>query len=124
MARKYSKQTQSLLRYRERLLDQHNEREGAKHPLAPLARAIYGGQSQKLIPDNERGCVSKLGGVAVIKGGKDDGRYQTENTVTLRAIPKQLRQHALLVLDWGKDQQWLWPDYLSGSKVVRSSACF
>jgi len=64
VAREYSNHTLSLLRYRERLLDQHNEREGAKHPAASMAQAIFGGQAQKLLPDSQRGCVSKLGGVA------------------------------------------------------------
>jgi len=60
-----SAHTQSLLRYRQHLLNQHNEREGARHPAAPIAQAIFGGQAQKLLRDSERGCVSKLGGVAV-----------------------------------------------------------
>jgi len=75
MARKprseFSDHTWSLLRWRNKLLDEFNEREGAKHPAASMAQAMYGGQAQKLLSDGQRGCVSKLGGVAVASTGKD-----------------------------------------------------
>ena len=75
VAREYSNHTLSLLRYRERLLDQHNEREGAKHPAAPMAQAIYGGRpkgSASEYDHSKRQHVSPLGGVAVVAStGKD-----------------------------------------------------
>jgi len=67
-----SDHTWSLLRYRNHLLERHNERAGAKHPLAPMAQAIYGGRpkgSASEYDHSKRQHVSPLGGVAV-EGGK------------------------------------------------------
>ena len=73
--REYSSHTQSLLRWRNHLLDQHNEREGAKHPAAPMAQAIYGGRPKGSASEYDRSKrqhVSPLGGVAVVAStGKD-----------------------------------------------------
>ena len=66
-----SDHTWSLLRWRNHLLDRHNEREGAKHPLAPIAQAIYGGRPKTFseYDHSKRQHISPLGGVAV-EGGK------------------------------------------------------
>jgi len=60
-----SDHTWSLLRYRNHLLERHNERAGAKHPLAP--GRPKGSASE--YDHSKRQHVSPLGGVAV-EGGK------------------------------------------------------
>jgi hypothetical protein len=64
MAKRYSRQTQSLIDGASYALRQKWAREAAAMPNADLATKMFGALNAPLIPNHKRGCVSQLGGVA------------------------------------------------------------
>jgi hypothetical protein len=64
MAKRYSRQTQSLIDGASYALRQKWAREATARPDAQLSDKLWGSLNAPLIPDHKRGCVSQLGGVA------------------------------------------------------------